>query len=186
MRAVGEKKAMAQNKHKDIFETLRSEIVNGKCDFSKPLPSASALMKKFGVARATAVAALKSLEREGLAESRRGSGTYPVKREPTAFGVIVPEAHIPFYTCVCEGIANFANNAGGGHICCYGALRGMIAPQRESRALSRLQWEGRALSRPRMGRSPSVSGRRRYAHSRGCAWKRMSRACSSRPRVTDG
>ena len=181
MRAVGEKKAMAQNKHKDIFETLRSEIVNGKCDFSKPLPSASALMKKFGVARATAVAALKSLEREGLAASRRGSGTYPVKREPTAFGVIVPEAHIPFYTCVCEGIANFANNAGGGgHIRCYGALRGMTAPQREG-ARPRAP-----LLRPRTGRSPSASGHRRYARSRGCAWRRMSRACSSRPRVTDG
>ena len=179
MRAVGGK--MAQNKHKDIFETLRSEIVNGKCDFSKPLPSASALMKKFGVARATAVAALKSLEREGLAESRRGSGTYPVKREPVTFGVIVPEAHIPFYTCVCEGIANFANNAGGGgYIRCYGALRGMITLKREG-ARPRAP-----LSRPRTGRSPSASGRRRYVRSRGCAWKRMSRACSSRRRATDG
>ena len=59
-------------------------------------------------------AALKALEREGLAESRRGSGTYPVKREPITFGVIVPEAERPFYSRVCTGIANFANNSGGG------------------------------------------------------------------------
>ncbi len=105
---------MPQNKHRDIFEALKGEIVNGKCDFSKPLPSVSLLMRKFGVARATAVAVLKSLEREGLAESRRGSGTFPVKPEPVFFGVIVPDAHMPFYTRVCAGIANCANNAGGG------------------------------------------------------------------------
>ena len=115
---------MPQNKHRDIFDALKSEIANGKCDFSKPLPSVSLLMRKFGVARATAVAALKALEREGLAESRRGSGTYPVKREPITFGVIVPEAERPFYSRVCTGIANFANNSGGGAIIrCYGRIR---------------------------------------------------------------
>ena len=167
---------MPQNRHRDIYETLKRAILDGKYEAGKPLPSAPALMKKFGVARATAVAALKALEREGLAKSVRGSGTYPVKRDPITFGVIVPEAGRPFYACVCEGIAKFANNAGGGHIRCYGALRGMIAPQRE----------GRALSRPRTGRSPSASGRPRYARSRGCAWRRMSLACSSRPRAMDG
>ena len=111
-----EKKALSQNKHRDIFETLKRDILDGKFEAGRPLPSAPALMKKFGVARATAVAALKSLEREGLAESRRGSGTYPVKREPITFGVIVPEADLPFYSRVCEGISKFANNAGGGGI----------------------------------------------------------------------
>ena len=109
---------MPQDKHRDIFEALKRDILDEKFEAGKPLPSASALMKKFGVARATAVAALKSLEREGLAESRRGSGTYPVKREPITFGVIVPEARTPFYTRVCEGIANFANNRGVQHIVC--------------------------------------------------------------------
>ena len=56
---------------------LKRDILDEKCEVSKPLPSAAMLMQKFGVARATAVAALKALEREGLAESRRGSGTYP-------------------------------------------------------------------------------------------------------------
>ena len=113
MRTVLGENVLPQNKLRDIFDTLKREIVNGRCDFSKPLPSVFALMKKFGVARATAVAALKALERAGLAESRRGSGTYPVKRDPITFGVIVPEAGRPFYARVCEGIANFANNAGG-------------------------------------------------------------------------
>ena len=107
---------MSQNKHRDIFETLKRGILDGKFEVGKSLPSAPILMKKFGVARATAVAALKALEREGLAESRRGSGTYPVKREPITFGVIVPEAECPFYSRVCEGISKFANNSGGGRL----------------------------------------------------------------------
>ena len=106
---------MPQNKHRDIFETLKRDILDGKYEAGKPLPSAPTLMRKFGVARATTVAALKALERDGLAESRRGSGTYPVKRETITFGVIVPEAERPFYSRVCTGIANFANNSGGNY-----------------------------------------------------------------------
>jgi len=35
----------------DIIEALKSTILNGGFNVSKPLPSAAALMKKFGVAR---------------------------------------------------------------------------------------------------------------------------------------
>ena len=140
---------MAQSKHRDIFETLKADILDGKYEDGKPLPSAFALMKKFGVARGTVDRAMTELEHEGLVEKRKGSGTYPVKREPITFGVIVPEARTPFYTRVCEGIANFANNRGGwGIIRCYGAHR-------------------------------RVAARVRYAHSRRCASSRVSLACSS-------
>ena len=118
---------MAQSKHRDIFETLKADILGGKYEDGKPLPSAFALMKKFGVARGTVDRAMTELEHEGLVEKRKGSGTYPVKREPITFGVIVPEARTPFYTRVCEGIANFANNRGGGIILCYGAHRRVAA-----------------------------------------------------------
>ena len=118
---------MAQSKHRDIFETLKADILGGKYEDGKPLPSAFALMKKFGVARGTVDRAMTELEHEGLVEKRKGSGTYPVKREPITFGVIVPEARTPFYTRVCEGIANFANNRGGGIIRCYGAHRRVAA-----------------------------------------------------------
>ena len=109
---------MAQSKHRDIFDTLKADILGGKYEDGKPLPSASALMNKFGVARGTVDRAMTELEHEGLVEKRKGSGTYPVKREPITFGVIVPEARTPFYTRVCEGIANFANNRGVQHIVC--------------------------------------------------------------------
>ena len=111
-----EKKALSQNKHRDIFETLKRDILDGKYEAGKPLPSAPALMRRLGVARATVDRAMSALEHEGLVEKRKGSGTYPVKRELITFGVIVPEAGRPFYSRVCEGIANFANNAGGGGI----------------------------------------------------------------------
>ena len=124
-----EKKALSQNKHRDIFETLKRDILDGKYEAGKPLPSAPALMRRLGVARATVDRAMSALEHEGLVEKRKGSGTYPVKREPITFGVIVPEAGRPFYARVCEGIANFANNAGGGYIRCYGRMRRLRKPR---------------------------------------------------------
>ncbi len=115
MRAIRKRKVMAQSKHRDIFDQLKADILGGKYGDGKPLPSAFALMKKFGVARGTVDRAMTALEHEGLIEKRKGSGTYPVKREPITFGVIVPEAERPFYSRVCTGIANFANNSGRGN-----------------------------------------------------------------------
>jgi DNA-binding transcriptional regulator YhcF (GntR family) len=106
--------SIMKSKAKEIFEELKSSILNGERDASKPLPSTYALMRKFGVARGTIDRAMSELIHAGIIERRKGSGTYPVKREPITFGVIVPEARTPFYTRVCEGIANFANNRGGG------------------------------------------------------------------------
>jgi DNA-binding transcriptional regulator YhcF (GntR family) len=114
MLAIKKRKVMAQSKHRDIFDQLKADILGGKYGDGKPLPSAFALMKKFGVARGTVDRAMTALEHEGLIEKRKGSGTYPVKREPITFGVIVPEADRPFYSRVCTGIANFANSSGGG------------------------------------------------------------------------
>ena len=161
MRAIRKRKVMAQSKHRDIFDQLKADILGGKYGDGKPLPSAFALMKKFGVARGTVDRAMTALEHEGLIEKRKGSGTYPVKREPITFGVIVPEAECPFYSRVCEGISKFANNSGGGAIIrYYGRMRRMTARQ--------------------PGKKPSVSGRPGYARSCGCAWIRAWRACSSR------
>ena len=105
---------MPQSKHRDIFEALKADILGRKREDSRPLPSAPALMRKFGVARGTVDRAMDALEREGFIVRRKGSGTYPVKREPIAFAVIMPDADKPFYTRVCTGIANCANLRGGG------------------------------------------------------------------------
>ena len=123
-----------QSKHRDIFEALKADILGRKREDSRPLPSAPALMRKFGVARGTVDRAMDALEREGFIVRRKGSGTYPVKREPIAFAVIMPDADKPFYTRVCTGIANCANLRGGANIRCYGRMRRLNVPPTSSRS----------------------------------------------------
>ena len=50
MRAIRKRKVMAQSNHRDILDQLKADILDGKYGDGKPLPSAFALMKKFGVA----------------------------------------------------------------------------------------------------------------------------------------
>ena len=108
--------AVSGSKAIDIIEALKSTILNGGFDVSKPLPSAAALMKKFGVARGTVDRAMRELEHAGLIERRKGSGTYAIEKNPTVFGVIVPNADQPFFARICTGISNCAKITGGGAI----------------------------------------------------------------------
>ena len=66
--------AVSGSKAIDIIEALKSTILNGGFDVSKPLPSAAALMKKFGVARGSVDRAMRELEHAGLVERRKGRG----------------------------------------------------------------------------------------------------------------
>lgn len=103
---------MGENKFKDIFDVLRSDIVAGKYAGGEPLPSAHALMRRFGVARATAVAALKELERCGFAKSRRGKGTFPANR---SIGMILPGvAYSEFFLPVMSAISRRCQEDGCG------------------------------------------------------------------------
>ena len=105
---------MERSKHGYILDTLKAGILDGKYGDGRPLPSATALMKKFGVARGTVDRAMAELEHAGLVEKRKGSGTYPVKREPVTFAVILPETVRPFHAAICNGLANCAKRSGGG------------------------------------------------------------------------
>lgn len=105
---------MNRSKSKDIFETLKTDIIAGRFGVNKPLPSSSILMRKFGVARATAVAALKELEREGFAVSKRGSGTFVMKRGISRkIGLIVPGIAVTdFFKPIMSEINRLAHDAG--------------------------------------------------------------------------
>ena len=105
---------MRELKASFIVESLRKNILGGSCDTSRPLPSVVALMRKFGVARATAVAALKSLEREGLVVSRLGSGTFVRKRIASRkIGLIVPGVAVTdFFKPVVSEVNRLAREAG--------------------------------------------------------------------------
>jgi DNA-binding transcriptional MocR family regulator len=103
---------MGENKFSVIFDLLRADILAGKFADGRPLPSAPALMRRFGVARATAVAALKELVRCGFATSRRGKGTFPSER---TIGLILPGiAYSEFFLPVMSGFSRRCQETGYG------------------------------------------------------------------------
>ncbi len=107
---------MGENKFREIFDLLKADIIAGKYSGNTSLPSAPALMRRFGVARATAVAALKELERCGFAKSRRGKGTFPANR---SIGMILPGvAYSEFFLPVVGAISRRCQEDG------YGLLLG--------------------------------------------------------------
>ena len=61
--------------HKEIFEALRREILAGKYDSDRHLPSEAALSRRFGVSRPTISRVTLDLKREGLVATRRGAPT---------------------------------------------------------------------------------------------------------------
>ena len=95
-------------KSKEISEKLRQEILSGKFDTTRKLPSEHQLMRRFSVARETVRAALKDLLDKKLVDRRPGYGTFLVERAEISaarrFGVIMPDAYYPFYTRICRGI----------------------------------------------------------------------------------
>ena len=103
---------MGENKFSVIFDLLKADILSGKYADGRPLPSAPALMRRFGVARATAVAALKELVRCGFATSRRGKGTFPSER---TIGLILPGiAYSEFFLPVMSGLSRRCQETGYG------------------------------------------------------------------------
>ena len=103
---------MGENKCREIFNVLKADIIAGKYVGGAALPSAPALMRRFGVVRATAVAALKELERCGFAKSRRGKGTFPANR---TIGMILPGvAYSEFFLPVMGAISRRCQENGYG------------------------------------------------------------------------
>ena len=99
-----------------VAETLRREILNGKYESRERFPSEEAFVRRFGVSRPTVERALRELKREGLLESRSGSGSYltfAALNATGAIGIIAPDYHkIDFFTDLCDGIAEAARASG--------------------------------------------------------------------------
>lgn len=84
---------VSQAKYKELFHKLRSDILSGAFDASDRFPSEGQLMRKFAVSRNTIRAALEELKRNGMIETRNGSGTYlsiAARQASGAIGLIVP------------------------------------------------------------------------------------------------
>lgn len=103
-------------KSRDISERLRQEILGGKFDVTRKLPSEHQLMRRFSVARETIRAALKDLLDKKLVERRPGYGTFLADlaemKAAQKFAMIVPDAYYPFYGRICRGIEESAKQRG--------------------------------------------------------------------------
>jgi GntR family transcriptional regulator len=75
IRLTAERRKSAPS-YPQIVEDLRSQILSGAYKYNDQLPTEPILMERYGVSRPTAHRALAELEFEGLAEVRRGAGTY--------------------------------------------------------------------------------------------------------------
>lgn len=103
-------------KSQTISERLRMEILSGKFDDTRKLPSEHQLMRRFSVARETVRCALKELLAKNLVDRRPGYGTFLKEQAKTSaartFGVVVPDAYYPFYTRICRGLDEAAKANG--------------------------------------------------------------------------
>lgn len=78
-------------RYREIFDALRSDILNGRYSGQSPFPSSTVLAGRFKTTRATIRRALDQLRNEGLVASRRGSGTFVTKvGSARKIGLIVP------------------------------------------------------------------------------------------------
>ena len=107
---------VGSQKSKAISEILRQEILNGKFDAVRKMPSDRMLMRRFAVARATVQAAMKDLLDKKLVDRKPGYGTFLAERAEISaarrFGVIMPDAYYPFYARICRGIELSAKKQG--------------------------------------------------------------------------
>ena len=79
--------------HKEVFDALRREILAGKYDAERRLPSESAIARQFGVSRPTVSRVTLDLKREGLIVTRRGvpaTITRFALNATGALGIVVP------------------------------------------------------------------------------------------------
>ncbi len=76
----------------DLTRLLRQTITSGEFSPQDRLPSERVLSERFGTARGTVRSALAKLEREGVVETRPGSGTYVVGEEGEATNQVVANA----------------------------------------------------------------------------------------------
>jgi len=67
-------------KYKQIFNELRTQLVEGKYSDKGRLPSEAQLVRKYGVSRPTAARALRELQAASFVERRAGAGTFARRR----------------------------------------------------------------------------------------------------------
>lgn len=97
-------------KHRQVYESLRREILSGRYMPGDRLSSEAALVQKFQTSRITIGRALRDLQREALIERRVGSGTYVSETGPAgkilSFGLLIPDlGQTEIFEPICQGMA---------------------------------------------------------------------------------
>ena len=103
------------SKVRRVVETLRGEIHSGLYESSQ-FPSVVRLMRRFDLARATAVRVVETLKGEKLVVSRPGKGTFATdctRRSGGAIGLIVPGVcYSEIFQPICRRISQLAQERG--------------------------------------------------------------------------
>jgi LacI family transcriptional regulator len=108
--------AGALPKHRQVFEAIKEEILAGRYDARRRLPSEAQLVRRFGISRPTVSRALRDLKTAGFLDRRPGSGTYLSQTARPAsgyFGMIIPgHGSTEIFTPICAEIARRSQQAG--------------------------------------------------------------------------
>lgn len=90
---------MEEHKYVTLANDLREGMLNGKYTAGQKLPSENELTRELGISRQTVRQAMLLLEREGLTERVRGSGTYvkQIDKRPKSHNIAVITTYISDY-----------------------------------------------------------------------------------------
>ena len=101
-------------KYLKTLETLKSEILGGKYSRRRIFPSVTAVTRRFGISRLTAVKVFDKLKELGLVHAQPGSGTF-VSRNALArtIGLVMPGvAYSEYYQPIISTIVRLASDEG--------------------------------------------------------------------------
>ena len=102
------------SKYAEIVTTLRTEMSEGRYASSSAFPSVTALMRRFGVARATIVRAVSELRLLGLVQSRSGSGTIVTRKGRASNGRLglIVQSYAEMFPPICRRLLSLAQEKG--------------------------------------------------------------------------
>src|SRR5579863_3532538 len=107
----GRQPQRALPKYKELFESLKADILSGRYKPGQKLPSEAALVNKSGASRITVTRAIRELQNLNLVDRVAGSGTYVREshacNRPYLFGLLIPDlGETEIFEPVCRAIAN--------------------------------------------------------------------------------
>lgn len=128
--------------HKEVFEALRREILAGKYDADRRLPSECTLARRFGVSRPTISRVTLDLKRDGLIVTRRGAASTITRfalNATGALGLVVPgEGYAEIFRPLDKRLCDIAEHAGWDFI--RGEIKGKD-PKVRAREVRRLAYQ---------------------------------------------